>query len=176
MLPYKHIWVSSPVLHPSPSFFGWRSNISAGVDTTSSTIGTFFLAMVCYPEAQKEAQAELDNVLNGRLPEHNDFASLPYLSALVKEVYRCAAVCSESSLFLADCVSRWEPVLPLGWPLLVSNIVRSWPLCPVKLSRICQPATISTTTIISPPILLWSPTNGDSCPISNFPLYLNSTP
>jgi cytochrome P450 len=52
--------------------------------------------MVCYPEVQKEAQAELDKVLNGRLPEHSDFPSLPYLSALVKEVYRYAAA---SSLF-----------------------------------------------------------------------------
>ena len=48
--------------------------------------------MVCYPEVQKEAQAELDKVLNGRLPEHSDFPSLPYLSALIKEVYRYAAV------------------------------------------------------------------------------------
>ena len=48
--------------------------------------------MVCYPEVQKEAQAELDGVLNGRLPEHSDLTSLPYLSALVKEVYRYAAV------------------------------------------------------------------------------------
>ena len=50
--------------------------------------------MVCYPEAQKMAQAEVDNVLNGRLPEHSDIFSLPYLSALVKEVYRYAATCS----------------------------------------------------------------------------------
>ena len=47
--------------------------------------------MVCYPEVQKAAQAELDNVLNGRLPEHSDIFSLPYLSALIKEVYRYAA-------------------------------------------------------------------------------------
>ena len=51
--------------------------------------------MVCYPEVQKEAQAELDKVLNGSLPEHSDLPSLPYLSALVKEVYRYAAICFE---------------------------------------------------------------------------------
>jgi len=68
----------------------------AGSDTTVSAIGTFFLAMVCYPEVQKEAQAELDKVFNGRLPVHSDFPSLPYLSALVKEVY------------------RWKSVAPLG--------------------------------------------------------------
>ena len=61
-------------------------------------MGTFFLAMVCYPEVQKQAQAELDKVLNGRLPEHSDFPSLPYLSAIVKEVYRYAAVFFECSL------------------------------------------------------------------------------
>ena len=70
-------------------------------------MGTFFLAMVCYPEVQKEAQAELDKVLNGRLPEHSDFPSLPYLSAIIKEVYRYVAVCFEYSLLPGpvNCVS-----------------------------------------------------------------------
>jgi len=75
----------------------------AGADTTASAMGTFFLAMVCYPEVQKEAQAELDEVLKGRLPEHSDFPSLPYLSALVKEVF------------------RWNPVAPLGVPHQSTN-------------------------------------------------------
>ena len=60
--------------------------------------------MVCYPEVQKEAQAELDEVLNGRLPEHSDLPSLPYLSALVKEVYRYAGVYLEYSLHPLNCV------------------------------------------------------------------------
>ena len=79
--------------------------------------------MVCYPEVQKEAQAELDKVLNGRLPEHGDFPSLPYLSALVKEVFRYATVSFEYSLLLVIYVSRWQPVTPLGRPLFISNIV-----------------------------------------------------
>jgi hypothetical protein len=33
--------------------------------------------MVCYPEVQKKAQKELDEVLNGILPEHSDIVSLP---------------------------------------------------------------------------------------------------
>ena len=81
--------------------------------------------MVCYPEVQKKAQAELDKVLNGRLPEHSDFPSLSYLSALVKEVYRYGAVCFKYSLLPINCVSRWQPVFPLGRPLFVSNIVAS---------------------------------------------------
>jgi Cytochrome P450 len=78
--------------------------------------------MVCYPEVQKEAQAELDKVLNGRLPEHSDFPSLPYLSALIKEVYRYAVVFFEYSLLPNNCVSRWQPVLPLGRSLFLPNI------------------------------------------------------
>ena len=74
------------------SFLAHGNNISGGVDTTASTIGTFFLAMVCYPEVQKKAQAELDEVLDGRLPEHSDIASLPYFSALIKELYRFVAI------------------------------------------------------------------------------------
>ena len=57
--------------------------------------------MVCYPEVQKKAQAELDNALNGRLPTHSDIFSLPYLSALVKEVIRYAAIYSLLQEFIS---------------------------------------------------------------------------
>ena len=84
--------------------------------------------MLCYPEVQKKAQIELDNVLNGRLPEHSDIFSLPYLSALVKEVVRYATMQQSAvyirKLFLHTDVSasfRWEPVVPLGRPLLLSD-------------------------------------------------------
>ena len=54
--------------------------------------------MVCYPDVQKKAQEELDKVLNGRLPEHSDIVSLPYFSALIKEVHRYGEVCFKDSL------------------------------------------------------------------------------
>lgn len=63
----------------------------AGADTTASAIHTFFLAMVCFPQVQMKAQAELDRVLGGRLPDFDDMADLPYLSALAKEVLRSVA-------------------------------------------------------------------------------------
>ena len=76
--------------------------------------------MVCYPEVQKRAQKELDEVLNGILPEHSNIEALPYLSALVKEVYRYGEVCFKNYLpharhFSVSC--RWQPVTPLGRPL-----------------------------------------------------------
>ena len=58
--------------------------------------------MVCYPEVQRKAQTELDNVLNGRLPEHSDIFSLPYLSALIKEVIRYAAIFYSMNFFASD--------------------------------------------------------------------------
>ena len=76
--------------------------------------------MFCYPEVQKKAQEELDQALNGRLPEHNDVESLPYLSALVKEIYRYDQVSFKYSPPHAKYVSvssRRQPVTPLGRPL-----------------------------------------------------------
>ena len=166
MWPPRRIWVSPCIL----LFFSLRvlaNNLSsAGVDTTASVLGTFFLAMVCYPEVQKKAQAELDQVLHGRLPEHNDLASLPYFSALVKELHRYAAVYFNSFL-QAKCVStsfRWQPVTPLGCSSFFTTHAsgsNKLTFFVVKASRISRPTTISTMAIIFRLILLWFPINGD---------------
>jgi Cytochrome P450 len=63
---------------------------TGGSDTIMSAIHTFFLAMICFPEVQVKAQAELDRVVTGRLPDFHDVEELPYLSAVVKEVLRLA--------------------------------------------------------------------------------------
>jgi hypothetical protein len=55
--------------------------------------------MSLYPEHQKKAQEELDNVLQGRLPEFKDRHFLPHVNALVKETM------------------RWHPVTPMGMML-----------------------------------------------------------
>ena len=53
--------------------------------------------MALYPDAQRRAQEELDRVVrNRRLPEFSDRESLPYINAVVKELF------------------RWHPVLPIG--------------------------------------------------------------
>ncbi|KAI0753319.1 CyP450 monooxygenase [Daedaleopsis nitida] len=70
---------------------------AAGGDTTISTIQTFFLAMVCNPDVQKKARAELDAVVGSRrMPTFQDRDQLPYIYAIAKE-----------SL-------RWQAVTPLG--------------------------------------------------------------
>ncbi|EJD42955.1 cytochrome P450 [Auricularia subglabra TFB-10046 SS5] len=69
-----------------------------GSDTTVSVVTSFILCMVLHPETQAAAQAELDRVLGGRLPEFADRDTLPYVNAILLEVIRL------------------YPVLPLGVP------------------------------------------------------------
>ena len=53
--------------------------------------------MANHPEVQEKAQAELDAVVGqDRLPEFTDRANLPYINAIITELF------------------RWQPVLPLG--------------------------------------------------------------
>ncbi|KAJ7242999.1 cytochrome P450, partial [Mycena rebaudengoi] len=74
-----------------------------GFDTTSAALGTFILAMLANPDAQKRAQEEIDAVVHqGHLPSFDDEESLPYVSAIVKEVL------------------RWKPVTPIGFPHAVA--------------------------------------------------------
>ncbi|KAJ7110411.1 cytochrome P450 [Mycena epipterygia] len=69
----------------------------AGADTTVTALAMFFLAMLANPEAQRKAPMEIDAVLGKeQLPSFDDEQSLPYVSALVKEVF------------------RWHPVAPIG--------------------------------------------------------------
>jgi len=66
------------------------SLILAGADTTLASVDMFFAAMLLFPEAQKRAQEELDQISNGRLPEFDDEKDLSYITALVKELLRFA--------------------------------------------------------------------------------------
>ena len=64
---------------------------------TVSSLSSLFLALVLYPEVQKQAQAELDAVIaRDRLPTFDDRPHLPYIDALCRELL------------------RWQMVTPLG--------------------------------------------------------------
>jgi cytochrome P450 len=70
-----------------------------GADTTVSSLMTFFLAIMLFPDVQKKAQEELDSVIGGnRLPTSADKGTLPYIDAIVKETH------------------RWHPVAPMAIP------------------------------------------------------------
>ena len=64
---------------------------------TASSVMSFFVAALLRPEIQTMAQKELDAVTKReRLPTFEDRPSLPFVSAICKEVL------------------RWRPALPLG--------------------------------------------------------------
>ncbi|KAG1864555.1 cytochrome P450, partial [Suillus tomentosus] len=72
--------------------------------TTASTLQTFLLVMMLYPDIQSRARAEIDQaVRHDRMPCLDDRASLPYLDAILCEVL------------------RWNPPTPLGFAHATSN-------------------------------------------------------
>nr|GAT46884.1 cytochrome P450 [Mycena chlorophos] len=73
-----------------------------GSAATVSAIATFILAMVLYPEIQQAAQAEIDRVVQERLPDLTDEHNLPYLTAIIREI------------------GRWNPVVPFAFPHALS--------------------------------------------------------
>lgn len=78
--------------------------LKGGSDTTASTLTSWLQAMVLYPEVQKKAQAEIDEIVGEkRLPTWADYSSMPYIATLVKEAM------------------RWRPTAPLGFPHALSE-------------------------------------------------------
>ncbi|KAJ7130793.1 putative monooxygenase [Mycena crocata] len=78
--------------------------MGGGLDTNTSTLLIFFLAMMLNPDIQAKAQKEIDEVVGGdRLPTLQDRGSLPYLRSVMTEVL------------------RWHPAVPLGIPHALSE-------------------------------------------------------
>ncbi|KAL6300908.1 cytochrome P450 [Sparassis latifolia] len=70
----------------------------AGADTTWSLIQTFFAAMLLFPEAQRKAQEEIDQVVRSRrIPDSSDRDALPFVECVLQETM------------------RWRPVVPFGF-------------------------------------------------------------
>ena len=76
--------------------------------TVSATM-SFFLAMALHPEVQARAQAEIDAVTHGtRMPELEDRERLPYIDAIVAEVF------------------RWHGILPFGSTISLSTTIPAY--------------------------------------------------
>ncbi|KAF8974327.1 cytochrome P450 [Flammula alnicola] len=62
---------------------------SGAADTTVSAMNSFFLALALHPDVLKKAHAEIDAVVGSdRIPTYADRPYLPYINALVMEVFR----------------------------------------------------------------------------------------
>ncbi|VDC07379.1 unnamed protein product [Peniophora sp. CBMAI 1063] len=75
---------------------------AGGADTTVAAMTTFMLCMTLNQDAQDRARKEIDAVVGiDRLPTLEDRKDLPYVEALIKEVF------------------RWAPPVPQGLPHMV---------------------------------------------------------
>ncbi|KAJ3562903.1 hypothetical protein NP233_g9292 [Leucocoprinus birnbaumii] len=78
--------------------------IGGGTDTGVTAVTNLIVALLLFPSVQKRAQKELDAVIGrSRLPSLEDKPNLPYLNALVKELF------------------RWKPIVPLGLPHMTTE-------------------------------------------------------
>ena len=70
--------------------------------------------MMAYPETQKRAQEEIDEVVGReRLPSFEDYEKLPYVRAMVIPPFgKYLAL----TFLQAKEALRWGPVAPLGLP------------------------------------------------------------
>lgn len=77
----------------------------------ATTLQIFMLAMSIHPDVYLKAQEEMDRVVgSARLPELDDRKDLPYLDAVIKEVYRYVTQnallsCTNRLLLCADGTS-----------------------------------------------------------------------
>lgn len=71
----------------------------AGGNTTWSTLMVCILNLLCHPEIQQKARAQIDSVVGmDRLPTFDDRDKLPYIEHIIQET------------------TRWAPLSPLGVP------------------------------------------------------------
>ncbi|KAJ3559622.1 hypothetical protein NM688_g227 [Phlebia brevispora] len=70
-----------------------------GIDTTTSSMEVFLLAVLRFPKVVKKVQEEIDRVVGrDRMPAFEDEDALPYVRAFIKEF------------------ERWRPIAPMGLP------------------------------------------------------------
>ena len=68
--------------------------LEGGSDTTSSYLKSLHLALTAHPDAQRKAHEELYRVVgNDRLPRLDDMPKLPYIRAIIREVFKNYLLC-----------------------------------------------------------------------------------
>lgn len=70
--------------------------IEAGSDTTSSFLQSLILLLTAFPNVQRKAHKEIDQVVGDqRVPNLDDVPHLPYIQAVIKEVCISTTGCQE---------------------------------------------------------------------------------
>ncbi|KAH9856166.1 cytochrome P450 [Lenzites betulinus] len=94
----------SPTPAEAEDMKGLSFSVYGAGSQSRGTLLQFFLHMTRHPQVFRKAQEEMDLVVgSGRLPDFSDRESLPYLNAVLEEVY------------------RWRPSLPIAIPHRVTT-------------------------------------------------------
>ncbi|KAJ1306360.1 hypothetical protein OPQ81_007366 [Rhizoctonia solani] len=102
------------------------SLFGAGTGTTAVSLEVFILAMLLYPNIQRKAQEEIDQVVGpDRLPEMDDLKSLPYLNNPVQEVLRWQVVfpvgiahtCTQDNFYKGYLIPKGAIVFGNAWAM-----------------------------------------------------------
>ncbi|WP_342353981.1 cytochrome P450 [Streptomyces eurocidicus] len=91
----------------------------AGIETTGATLAWFFHELGRNPAAEARVHEELDAVLGGRPPRHEDLPALKYTGRVVMEVLRLYAVWMFTRRALTP-VRLGNTVIPAGGEVLYS--------------------------------------------------------
>ncbi|KAH6914753.1 cytochrome P450 98A3 [Coprinopsis sp. MPI-PUGE-AT-0042] len=99
----------------------------AGVDTSIATVLGLFGALAMHPEVQLKAHAEIGRVVgHDRLPRLSDLDRLPYIRAILKELFRWHVVTPfavphlsrEDDEYKGYFIPKGTAVLPNAWAIL----------------------------------------------------------
>ncbi len=107
--------------------------IAAGQETTSNALTWVFYLLSEYPDVEERLHAELDTVLEGRLPTLSDLQELPYLSTVLDETMRLYppawAVASRRSLAEDEIIGYRIPAhaTVMMFPYVIHRDERFWP-------------------------------------------------
>jgi len=106
-------------------------------NNTVSALHSFFLAMVLNPDVQRRAQDEIDKIVGkDRLPTLADRGRLPYVEAVLKEVYRINPVAplgvahasSQSDVYQGYVIPKGTVIMPNIWSMMRDSDVYANPM------------------------------------------------
>ncbi|CAA7262451.1 unnamed protein product [Cyclocybe aegerita] len=107
--------------------WGAGSVMGGGLDTNISAALTFFLAMILNPSVQAKAQSELDAVVGtDRLPGIADRSNLPYIRAIIAEIFRASPslplsiphVVRQDDVYDGYFIPKGAVIMPNVWHML----------------------------------------------------------
>lgn len=126
----------------------------AGSETTTGTLTSFLLAMIMFPDIQRKCQEEIDRVVGtGRLPTFEDRDNLPYVDAMLKELFRWNTVAPFGAAHIASEELTCDGyTIPKGSVLIAT----AWSMCH-------DPSVYPDPTVFDPNRFLGPDKEADPC-------------